>query len=122
MGRVPLEPKDSGMNRNSSLLMVLLPGLTLLGACVQLPSPPPLTAEDRLIAKGREIFFNERFGGNGRTCRTCHPAHNNLTLDPAFVATLPAGDPLFVAETNPKLSQHFENPRLMRGASLILEN
>ena len=76
------------------------------------------------INEGRRIFFNETFDGNGRTCGTCHPATNNFTLDPKFIATLPASDPLFVAERpqpNP-LAEHFENPRLMREVGLIKEN
>ena len=91
-----------------------------LGACqAQAPPPDPQAA---LIAKGRRIFFNETFAGNGRTCGTCHPEQNNFTIDPAFIATLPKGDPLFVAEFNPALKQNFENPRLMREFGLILEN
>jgi len=77
-----------------------------------------------LINEGRELFFNETFNGNGRTCGTCHPATNNFTLDPAFIASLPADDPLFVAERpepNP-LSKNFEKPELMRKLGLILEN
>ncbi len=86
--------------------------------------PPPRTpdAEGELIARGREIFFNETFQGNGRTCGTCHPAENEFTLDPAFIATLPPTDPLFVAEFTPALRRGFENPRLMREFGLILEN
>ena len=79
------------------------------------------TQRGDLIVKGAELFFNEKFDGNGRTCATCHPADNNLTLDPAFIATLPPGDPLFVAEFNPALAQ-LENPKLMREFALILEN
>ncbi len=75
----------------------------------------------RLIARGEAIFFNETFGGNGRTCGTCHPAENNFTLDPAFIATLPPDDPLFVAEHAPALGG-LENPRLLREFGLILEN
>jgi hypothetical protein len=86
--------------------------------------PPPLPPPDPgdLVARGRRIFFEETFGGNGRTCGTCHRADQNMTLSPAFIATLPANDPLFVAETNPDLAQNFENPRLMRPFSMILEN
>ena len=40
---------------------------------------------------------------------------------PAFIATLPANDPLFVAEFNPALAQ-LERPALMRQFGLILEN
>ncbi len=77
---------------------------------------------EALIERGRLIFFNETFNGNGRTCGTCHRAENNMTLDPAFIATLPDNDPLFVAEFNPALKENFENPRLMREFGLILEN
>jgi hypothetical protein len=75
-----------------------------------------------LIAQGENLFFNETFEGNGRTCGSCHPAENNLTLDSAFIATLPNDDPLFVAEFNPNLATNFENPKLMREFGLILEN
>jgi len=77
-----------------------------------------------LINAGRELFFKETFNGNGRTCGTCHPEDNNFTIDPEFIATLPADDPLFVAERpepNP-LSENFEKPELMRKLGLILEN
>jgi hypothetical protein len=75
-----------------------------------------------MIAKGREIFFNETFAGNGRTCGTCHREERNFTIDAAFIATLPKDDPLFVAEFSPALARNFENPRLMREFGLILEN
>jgi hypothetical protein len=75
-----------------------------------------------LVAKGGELFFNETFNGNGRTCGTCHRAERNFTIDPAFIATLPPKDPLFVAEFNPDLKKNFENPKLMRQFGLILEN
>jgi mono/diheme cytochrome c family protein len=98
----------------------LASSLFLLAGCPP-PSPPPPGPED-LVGRGRQLFFNETFGGNGRTCGTCHRAEENMGLSPAFIATLPANDPLFVAETNPDLAQNFENPRLMRPFSLILEN
>ncbi|HEY3168626.1 MAG TPA: hypothetical protein VGK57_15445, partial [Candidatus Binatia bacterium] len=74
-----------------------------------------------LIAQGEVIFFNEKFEGNGRTCGTCHPAENKLTIDPAFIAQLPPDDPLFVAEINFDLAE-LENPRLLREFGLIREN
>ena len=88
---------------------------------------PPLSASggsvkiDKLISQGADLFFNETFKGNGRTCGTCHPSDNNFTIDPPFIATLPANDPLFVAEFNPTLAQ-LERPALMRSHGLILEN
>jgi len=99
-------------------LMTLL-GLITLSTCE--PPEPPLTG-DPLVAKGRELFFKETFDGNGRTCGTCHRAENNLTIDPAFIASLPKDAPLFVAEFNTELEKNFENPKLMRKRGLILEN
>lgn len=81
-----------------------------------------------LIAVGEELFFHATFEGNGRTCGTCHPAENNFTIEPEFIATLPPDDPLFVAEFNPDLNfdlnggLRFENPVLMRHFGLIAEN
>jgi len=74
-----------------------------------------------LVAAGETLFFEEEFEGNGRTCGTCHPATNNFTIDPEFIAMLPPDDPLFVAETNPALAG-LENPVLMRQFGLIVEN
>src|SRR5262245_13024406 len=91
-----------------------------LAACVQ--QPPPTPEPPSLVDRGREIFFNETFNGNGRTCATCHRAEDNFGLSTAFIATLPQSDPLFVAETNPALAKGFEAPKQMRGAGLILEN
>jgi len=96
------------------------------------PAPTPTVAVaalvTELVAAGEELFFEETFGGNGRTCGTCHPAENNFTLDPAFIATRSPFDPLFVAEFNPALNfelnggLRFENPVLMRQLGLILVN
>src|SRR5712691_3614629 len=101
------------------VLSVLLAVVSLSGCTA---APPPVDRPSQLIAKGRDLFFNETFAGNGRTCGTCHPQENNLTLDPAFIATLPKDNPLFVAEFNPNLKENFENPALMREFGLILEN
>lgn len=98
----------------------LLSVITFSG-CAPVPAPPA-DPQAKLVARGREIFFNETFNGNGRTCGTCHREENNFTIDPAFIATLPPNDPLFVAEFNPDLKKNFENPRLMRAFGLILEN
>ena len=79
-------------------------------------------SNQELIARGKKLFFNETFNGNGRTCGTCHRRENNFTIDPVFIATLPDDDPLFVAEFNPDLKKNFERPFLMRKFGLILEN
>jgi cytochrome c peroxidase len=85
------------------------------------PSVVEAQNRNQLIERGRELFTKETFDGNGRTCATCHPATNNFTLDPAFIAKLPKSDPLFVAETNPELAK-LENSKALRQHALITEN
>ena len=57
---------------------------------------PAFAQSPEQIELGRQLFFEETFEGNGRTCGTCHPATNNFTIDPAFVRALPRNDPLFI--------------------------
>jgi hypothetical protein len=85
------------------------------------PLASDIETTDPLVARGAQLFLNETFGGNGRTCGTCHRAERSMTLDPAFIATLPQSDPLFVAETNPDLTK-LENSRLLRTRGLVTEN
>lgn len=98
---------------------LVIPGMLMLAitACETTPPEPPT-----LVERGEDIFLNETFEGNGRTCGTCHQPNDNFGLTAAFVATLPDDDPLFAAERNPDLGNNFENPRLMRELALILEN
>ncbi len=104
------------------LAVIGLASVSSLAALVACKTTPPTPPEDDLVALGEAIFLNEIFNGNGRTCGSCHRPTDNFGLSPAFIATLPADDPLFVAETNPALARDFENPRLMREFGLILEN
>lgn len=92
---------------------------TVFVSCAKKDKPDP---QMTLVEQGRNLFFNETFNGNGRTCSTCHRAEDNFGLTPAFIATLPDDDPLFVAETNPDLAEGFESPVLMREFGLIREN
>src|SRR5688572_11713003 len=73
------------------------------------------------VCVGAELFFRDDFGGNGRSCASCHPADNNYTIDPESIAQLPSTDPLFVAEQDPALAG-LERPDLLRDHGLILEN
>jgi mono/diheme cytochrome c family protein len=104
---------------------VLRAGRTPILASLFAPAVADATAFDSLdplVAEGADLFFNERFNGNGRTCGTCHPAENNFTIDPKFIATLPPNDPLFVAEFDPNLAVNFEKPQLLRAVGTVLEN
>lgn len=108
--------RGSTGTRGARQLVVTAVALALI-ACA--PERPPLGG---LVAQGRDLFFNETFEGNGRTCGACHRAEDNFAISPAFIATLPPDDPLFVAEVQPDLGRDFESPRLMRELALILEN
>ena len=113
-------PRNTVPWRQLLVLRAPVGALVLLCGCAPtLPEPSP---EQRLILAGRELFFNETFAGNGRTCGSCHRAEANFAIDAAFIATLPDDDPLFIAERSPELRENFENPRLMREFGLILEN
>jgi mono/diheme cytochrome c family protein len=120
---MPREPRLTPLQFSRALVTAatLFAGALAIAACISPPDKPP-DPQAALVAKGRDLFFNETFGGNGRTCGTCHREERSFTIDPAFIATLPQSDPLFVAEFNPALSRNFENPRLMRAFGLILEN
>src|SRR3954447_463953 len=86
------------------------------------PSPDAVArSQEQLVDEGERLFFEETFGGNGRTCGTCHRDDNNYTIDAKFIANLPPNDSLFVAEFNPAL-QTLEHPRLLRQLGLITEN
>ena len=65
------------------------------------------------VCVGADLFFRETFNGNGRSCTSCHRVENNYTIDPAFIATLPSNDPLFVAEFNSTLA-NLERPAQRR--------
>ena len=82
----------------------------------------PASTEADLVAKGEDIFFNETFGGNGRTCVTCHRPEDNWRITPSFIATLPDDDPLFAHEFMPEFSENFEKADLLREWGLILMN
>jgi cytochrome c peroxidase len=79
---------------------------------------PPMTslAADPLVELGDQLFHEETFGGNGRTCATCHDVDQSYGMTPEGIASFFAADPLdplFVAENDPALAM-LENVCLMR--------
>lgn len=76
------------------------------------------------ICAGGDIFARETFGGNGRTCTSCHPIEHNTTIDGPFVSALFAqnpNDPLFVFKNNPALAA-LESESGLFGFGNVLEN
>jgi hypothetical protein len=76
------------------------------------------------VGDGANLFFRGTFGGNGRTCATCHRVENNQGLDLNFISTLPSTDKLFIAEVPASQGgvPGLERPLLMRNHAQILEN
>jgi len=73
------------------------------------------------VCIGARLFFDETFGGNGRTCGSCHPVGNDYTIDHSFMQSLPASDPLFVHK-NPNFAlAELETPEL-DNFGLVREN
>ena len=79
---------------------------------------PAVASFETLVAEGFMLFRDETFGGNGRTCASCHRIQNGFTIDAEFIAKLPADDPLFVHETNEALTE-LESPQMLRQLGLI---
>jgi cytochrome c peroxidase len=66
-------------------------GLAAAGCAPGLASPPNLAAGARL--DGARLFHRETFGGNGRTCSTCHRAEDHFSTTPASAQRRFAADP-----------------------------
>jgi mono/diheme cytochrome c family protein/cytochrome c553 len=104
------------------LLSLLDPRAAEAGSSTQILIAHGLVSQ--AVGDGADLFFTGTFGGNGRTCATCHRAENNQGLDLDFISTLPANDRLFIAEfsTSQGGVPGLERPLLMRGHAQILEN
>jgi cytochrome c peroxidase len=73
------------------------------------------------ISEGQRLFDHETFGGNGRTCRTCHSSSNG-TINPEEVAKRLAqnpSDPLFLHDG---LDDFFSGTtRIAADATILIE-
>jgi cytochrome c peroxidase len=86
-------------------MLVAAAGLALLAGCdaedrILAPASPAGSSvqADETIQEGRRLFDHETFGGNGRTCSTCHmPGNGTITVE-AVAERLAEGeeDPLFL--------------------------
>lgn len=72
--------------------------------------------ELNLISEGFQVFTTETFGGNGRTCKTCHLPTRNYNISPADIAELNEADKALVLASNvPAL----ENAKLVEELALF---
>jgi hypothetical protein len=85
----------SGRRLTTCLLTVIFGAAIFLLVASAAGMLPASAAE---ISDGQRLFDHETFGGNGRTCRTCHSGSDG-TIDPQEVAERLAknpSDPLFL--------------------------
>ncbi len=80
------------------LRSIVLATAALAPACAGAGDPGELEEVNAKGPKlaGEDVFEDETFGGNGRTCATCHPSHGPAetgTLTPARIQSLFASDP-----------------------------
>ena len=62
------------------------------GSMHTLQGGPAVTVAAAAVSEGQRLFDHETFGGNGRTCRTCHSGSDG-TIDPKEVIERLAEDP-----------------------------
>ncbi len=83
-------------------IWVLSCAAALAGSLSLVPGRPAETAagdfDGRIVRSvsfelGRRIFFEETFGGNGRTCATCHDPRNEFTVSPELIQARHQIDP-----------------------------
>jgi cytochrome c peroxidase len=101
-------PLPSGTRVKRKHVAVIFGVIALAVAAVFSAGPPAasrgplpsilLPVSAAAISEGQRLFDHETFGGNGRTCRTCHSSDNG-TINPEEVAKRLAAnpsDPLFL--------------------------
>jgi hypothetical protein len=80
------------MKRNAALMVLGAATLTIVALGNVVVGGQQSTDEGK---EGRRLFRKETFGGNGRTCETCHSPSTG-TLSPDDVQKRLPGDPLFL--------------------------
>lgn len=111
----PLPRSRRGPRRGRALAGACAAGVLLL-----VGSAAPLHALSRdelnLISEGFRVFTTETFGGNGRTCKTCHLPNRNYNISPTDIAELNDADKALVLASNvPEL----ENATLVEKLALF---
>jgi hypothetical protein len=85
----------------AALLTIAPIGHVVVGGREAIESPRGSSGQESAVLvsnandEGERLFRKETFGGNGRTCETCHSPSTG-TLSPEDVRERPASDPLFV--------------------------
>jgi hypothetical protein len=84
-------------------------------------SRSPVTVSAAEMSEGQRLFDHETFGGNGRTCRTCHSGDDG-TIDPAEVAERLAENPSEPLFSHDGLDNFFSGTsRIIAHATILIE-
>lgn len=78
----------------------LIVALPLGGGLAGMPARALTLEEAESIERGFQLFTEETFGGNGRTCATCHIPSSNYTISPTDIAGLSADEQALVFADN----------------------
>lgn len=78
--------------------LTLLLGAMVISLSSQEPQPPVAAVANAAPKDGQQLFDHETFGGNGRTCLTCHSRETGTVSpqDAQFRFQENPGDPLFL--------------------------
>ncbi len=101
--RTELRPAPSPRRRRAALGGKIAVGVA---AClVVTPAAADLSLEQlQMIDRGFEVFTEETFDGNGRTCKTCHLPEEQYNIYPSVIAKMsPSDKALVLASTVPQL-------------------
>jgi hypothetical protein len=84
-------------------------------------NPSPVTVSAAEMSEGQRLFDHETFGGNGRTCRTCHSGDDG-TIDPAEVTERLSEDPSEPLFRHDGLDDFFSGiSRIAAHATILIE-
>ena len=107
--------------------ILALCGAALSAAAWMAWAPPgwggvsPVTVAAANLSPGQRLFDHETFGGNGRTCRTCHSGDDG-TIDPAEVVERLSNDPSDPLFTHDGLDDFISGTsRITAHATILIE-
>ena len=114
--------------RMTTWTVAVLCGSAAWAAATWLASGPPglnrvspLTVAAAEMSEGQRLFDHETFGGNGRTCRTCHSGDDG-TIDPAEVAERLSENPSEPLFSHDGLDDFFSGTsRIAAHATILIE-
>ena len=114
------------MARRLALALILLPALASAGEPVE--SVADISAHDAAgleffrgpldFLKARQLFERETFGGNGRTCLTCHSRETG-TVSPVDARKRNRKDPLFRGDGSDDGAGH-GTTRMLKDATFLV--